>query len=69
MKGDFGEKLGTCEICNINLWSSTDGKPAIWPCNVTACPYENPLTQNQHVSMDNFSPTGSGLGQIDFQEK
>ena len=39
-KKDFGNVVGKCEICTINLWDSTDGKPAIWPCNVNGCPYE-----------------------------
>ena len=46
-KKDFGTAVGKCEICTINLWDSTDGKPAIWPCNVNGCPYESKAKQNQ----------------------
>ena len=30
-KKDFGEVLGKCKICTINLWSKTDGLPVILP--------------------------------------
>lgn len=66
VKRNFGTIVGTCEICNINMWDSTDGKPAIWPCNIENCPYESPLSQHSHHGKSEFSSTGSGLGQIDF---
>lgn len=67
MKRDFGTVVSKCNICGINQWDSREGKPAIWPCNVQACPYENPLAQNlgQPVT-EIISMTGSGLAQIDF---
>ena len=66
MKRNFGTIIGKCEICGINQWDLSDGKPAIWPCNIVACPYENPLSQNLGPPNDVWSMTGSGLGQIDF---
>tara|TARA_B100002019_G_C21005658_1_gene467481 strand:- start:490 stop:693 length:204 start_codon:yes stop_codon:yes gene_type:complete len=65
-KKDFGNVVGKCSICTINLWDSTDGKPAIWPCNVKGCPYESKAKQNQLDKIPFQSPTGSGIGQIDF---
>ena len=44
-KKDFGNVVGKCSICTINLWDSTDGKPAIWPCNVNGCPYESKINK------------------------
>jgi len=64
-KKDYGECVGTCPICTINLWSSTGGKPSIWPCNIEKCPYEKPEEQNRHLGFSAWSSTGSGLGQID----
>ena len=66
VKRNFGTIVGTCEICNINKWDSSDGKPTIWPCNIENCPYESPLSQHSHHGKREFSSTGSGLGQIDF---
>ena len=66
VKRNFGTIVGTCEICNINMWDSSDGKPTIWPCNIENCPYESPLSQHSHHGKREFSSTGSGLGQIDF---
>ena len=66
VKRNFGTIVGTCEICNINMWDSSDGKPTIWPCNIESCPYESPLSQHSHHGKRDFSSTGSGLGQIDF---
>lgn len=63
---NYGECVGKCEICTINLWSSTGGKPVVWPCNVLNCPYEDPAKQNRNLSNNLHSPTGSGLAQIDF---
>lgn len=65
-KKDFGTAVGKCEICTINLWDSTGGKPAIWPCNIEKCPYEDPARQNRHIGESILSATGSGLAQIDF---
>ena len=45
-KRNFGEVVSKCGVCGINEWDSCGGKPAIWPCNVQGCPYENPLAQN-----------------------
>ena len=66
MSHDLGNKTGTCSICTINLWESTGNKPAVWPCNIAGCPYEDPDKQNRRISEYDFSATGSGLGQIDF---
>jgi len=63
-KKDYGDVTGTCEVCTINLWSAYGGKPAIWPCNITGCPYEDPKTQHKGVDPFLKSLTGSGLGQI-----
>jgi len=65
-KRNFGEVVSRCEVCGINEWDSCGGKPAIWPCNVQGCPYENPLAQNLAINEDTWSKIGSGLGQIDF---
>ena len=65
-KHDYGECTGKCEICTINLWSSADGKPVVWPCNVENCPYEDAKKQNRHLSERFVSMVGSGLAQIDF---
>lgn len=65
-KQDYGECVGKCNICTINLWSSADGKPVIWPCNVPECPYEDPKKQHSHLSHRSMSMIGSGLAQIDF---
>lgn len=66
MTNNLGEITGKCDICGINLWSKTENKPAVWPCNILKCPYEDPKKQNRRISSLDFSPTGSGLGQIDF---
>lgn len=65
-KANYGECVGTCPICTINLWSSTDGKPVVWPCNIDKCPYEDPKKQNKHLGILDASSTGSGLAQIEF---
>lgn len=65
-KHNFGEVIGKCEICTINLWSSTDGEPAIWPCNIKDCPYESKADQHAHLKFRHGGEMGSGLGQIDF---
>ena len=59
-KKNFGEVTGKCNICGINLWDSCDGKPAIFPCGVAKCPYED---KPQMLQIE-FSSTGSGLAQI-----
>jgi hypothetical protein len=63
-KKDYGECVGTCSVCTINLWSCNEGKPVIWPCNIAGCPYEKADTQNARVPPFLKSLTGSGLGQI-----
>lgn len=65
-KHEYGEVVGKCEICTINLWSSTGGEPVVWPCNVESCPYEGKEEQNQHLKIAHGGEMGSGLGQIDF---
>ena len=65
LKVKYGQCVGTCPICTINLWDSTGGKPAIWPCNIEKCPYEDPKKQNRHLGFMAVSHTGSGLAQID----
>jgi len=65
-KKDFGNVVGKCSICTINLWDASDGKPAIWPCNVKGCPYESKGKQNLLDNTPFQSPTGSGIAQIDF---
>lgn len=65
-KQDYGECVGKCPVCTINLWSSTNGKPVVWPCNIAGCPHEDPAKQNRRFPGLTYSPTGSGLGQIDF---
>lgn len=65
-KKDYGECVGKCAVCTINLWSSSGGKPVIWPCNMLNCPYEDPKSQNRHIGQQLLSSTGSGLGQIDY---
>jgi hypothetical protein len=66
VKANYGECVGKCTVCTINLWSDTGGKPAIWPCNIAGCPYEDPKKQNRHLGIADMSPTGSGLAQIEF---
>ena len=63
-KKDYGDCVGKCSVCTINLWSSTEGKPAIWPCNIAGCPYEDPKKQNKGFDFEIGSPTGSGLAQL-----
>jgi hypothetical protein len=65
-KKNFGECVGKCSVCTINLWSNTDGKPAIWPCNISGCPYEDSKKQNRHLGEQLSSLIGSGLSQIDL---
>lgn len=66
LRRDFGTVTGKCPICTINLWTSTGGKPAIWPCNIKDCPHEKAEDQNRKDPADLFSSTGSGLAQIGF---
>lgn len=65
-KIDYGECTGKCSVCTINLWSSADGKPVIFPCNIEGCPYEDASKQNKSLGLLEISPTGSGLAQIEF---
>lgn len=64
-KLNYGECVGKCSICTINLWSSTGGKPVIFPCNIEKCPYEDAKKQNRHLGHSLMSATGSGLAQIE----
>ena len=66
MKRNFGTAISKCKICGINEWDLSDGKPAIWPCNLEGCLYEDAQSQHLHHNERDFSWTGSGLGQIDF---
>ena len=59
---NFGKVTGSCSVCTINLWDSCDGKPAIFPCNLKGCPYEDASVQNKQ-SFDE-SLTSSGLSHI-----
>jgi hypothetical protein len=63
-KKDYGDVLGKCSICTINLWSSTDGLPVIMPCNVKNCPYESADEQHAHLLKREYGSVGSGIGQI-----
>ena len=65
-KRNLGEVVSKCGVCGINEWDSCGGKPAVWPCNVQSCPYENPLAQNISINEETWSKIGSGLGQINF---
>lgn len=65
-KKDFGEAVGKCSVCTINLWDASGGEPAIWPCNIKDCPYEDAGHQHAHHGVVHGSPFGSGLGQIEF---
>lgn len=61
MKKDFGTRVGSCAICDINLWDKYGGKPAIMPCGVKGCTYET----SYKIERIEFSPMGNGLAQID----
>ena len=63
-KKDFGTCTGKCTVCTINLWEATNGKPAVFPCNIEGCPYEDPKSQHRHIGFGMYSLTGSGLGQV-----
>jgi hypothetical protein len=63
-KQNYGECVGKCSVCTINLWSSAGSKPAVFPCNIGGCPYEKPENQNRKSNLLDFSLTGSGLAQI-----
>lgn len=64
MAKNYGQCVGTCKVCTINLWSANGGKPVIWPCNLKDCPYEAASQQNRHLGILDASQTGSGLAQI-----
>jgi hypothetical protein len=64
-KQDYGDCVGKCSICTINLWSSAGGKPVVFPCNIEKCPYELASKQNRHLGVNLMSQTGSGLAQIE----
>lgn len=65
-KKDYGNVVGKCDVCTINLWDLSAGGPAIWPCNVEGCPYEEHKEQHSHLQISHGGEMGSGLGQIDF---
>ena len=65
-KHNFGEVVGKCSVCTINLWDLSGGEPAVWPCGIKDCPYEDHSEQNQHLKIAHGGGMGSGLGQIDF---
>jgi hypothetical protein len=65
-KHNFGEVVGKCGVCTINLWSSAGGDPVIWPCNVNGCPHEAKDEQHAHLNIRHGGEMSSGLGQIDF---
>jgi len=65
-KKHFGEVVGKCSVCTINLWDKSNSEPAIWPCNVKDCPYENADEQHLHLNIKHGGEMGSGLGQIDY---
>ena len=63
-KKDFGEVLGKCKICTINLWSKTEGLPVILPCNINNGPYEDSSSQHAHHAVRDHGFVGSGLGRL-----
>ena len=65
MKQDYGENIGSCNICGINLWDSCGGKPAIFPCGVNLCPYETKEQQlKDSMRISEFSEIGSSALQL-----
>ena len=40
---------GTCRRCHINLWK---GKPALMPCNLEGCPYEDRAHQDRRTDVE-----------------
>ena len=65
MHKEYGETVGTCSICGINLWSACNNRPAIFPCGVQSCPYETPEEQAKLASLETmFSEHGSSLQQL-----
>jgi len=64
-KPSYKQCSGKCTVCTINLWVELDKKPAIWPCNIEGCPYEQADKQNRHLGVSQLSTIGSGLSQID----
>ena len=46
VKKEYGKITGRCSVCTINCWEKTEGKPAIFPCGITDCPYETKKYQN-----------------------
>lgn len=53
--------VGTCAICEINLWAEHNNGPAIFPCGIKDCPYEPDGPQNADFE---FSLGGSSLAQL-----
>jgi len=65
MHKQFGEVVGTCKVCDINLWSNCDGRPAIFPCGVLNCPHETDKDRALAAQQkDYFSVHGSSLAQL-----
>lgn len=58
---EFGEKVGVCKVCEINLWSAHNNGPAIFPCGVLSCPYES---KREREAIAYYSPHGSSLAQL-----
>lgn len=60
-KINIGTKSGVCQICGINCYEETNGKPSIWPCGVKACPYETAEQQAQIGTGKNYSDVGGSM--------
>jgi hypothetical protein len=64
MHKQFGEIIGTCKVCDINLWSNCDGGPAIFPCGVLNCPHETAEERQAASQPMLLSAQGSSLAQL-----
>jgi len=74
----YGNIVGQCKICGINLWSKCQNKPAIFPCGIVArtvkdgskiikvenCPYETDEDRALLLQEDERSMQGSGLAAV-----
>tara|TARA_R110002020_G_scaffold461740_1_gene680767 strand:- start:2378 stop:2569 length:192 start_codon:yes stop_codon:yes gene_type:complete len=59
VKKEYGKITGRCSVCTINCWDKTEGKPAIFPCGITDCPYETKKFQkNLTKAVDSFNLKG-----------
>ena len=65
-KKDFGEVVGKCSVCTINMWDASGGEPAIWPCNVKGCPYEDEKNQHAHHILSMVHLLVQGLDRLTF---